>query len=423
MDICVVGAGVIGLTTAHALSRRGHRVTLVDAHGEAGRGSSLANGAQLSYSYVAPLADPSVWANLPAYLLDPRSPLSFRPRWDPAQWRWIARFLMACNGQASARATAELLRLAFFSRDCLAGLQRELRLDFDLRSAGKLVMLSSPAALAAARRQVALQSGMGCEQQLLSAVECIDIEPALAASRARWQGGVYTASEQVGDCARFCAQLAAQLAARPGAVTFAYHTDITGGVLEGGRVKALRSSRGDVTADAFVLANGVGAARLAGRLGFGLPIYPLKGYSVTLDTGIGDPARAPSVSITDLAKKIVYARIGARLRVAGRVDIVGHDLSLDRRRWRALVQAARQLFPALSAEQDDVAPWAGLRPATPGGKPIIGRGPLANVYLNAGHGALGWTLACGSAELLACAIDARPGPIDGGAFAYAPSRA
>ncbi|MES2742220.1 MAG: D-amino acid dehydrogenase [Pseudomonadota bacterium] len=417
MDICVVGAGVIGLTTAHALSRRGHRVTVVDAHGEAGRGSSLANGAQLSYSYVAPLADASVWAHLPAYLLDPASPLSFRPLWQADQWRWIARFLLACNSRAAARVTAELLRLAFFSRDCLAALQQSLALDFDLRTAGKLVMLSSPAALAAARRQVALQQDLGCEQQVLSTAACIEIEPALAASQARWHGGVYTASEQVGDCARFCRQLGAYLAARR-AVTFAYHTTITGGVREGGRVMALRSSRGDLTADAFVLASGAGSAQLAGWLGFKLPIYPLKGYSVTLDT---QGAQAPSVSITDLARKIVYARLGTRLRVAGRVDI-GHDLALDERRWRALAHQARQLFPTLADRQDQVSPWAGLRPATPSGKPIIGRGPLANVYLNAGHGALGWTLACGSAELMACALEAQPCSIDGQALAYAASR-
>ena len=398
MKICVLGAGVVGLTSAYALARRGHEVTVVDAHARVGQGASLANGAQLSYSYVAPLADPSVWRNLPTYLLDRESPLSWRPAFDPAQWRWIARFLMACNARASARTTAELLRLAFLSRDCLAQLQRELALEFDLRRAGKLVMLSSAAALQSARRQVEVQRGLGCEQQVLSAERCVDIEPALAASRARWVGGVYTPSEQVGDCAAFCEQLAAALAAQANPVRFALGTAVDGVVMAGGRVAALRSPAGDIEADAFVLANGVGSVKTAAQMGFALPIYPLKGYSVTFAADAA--AGLPSLSVTDLANKIVYARLGARLRVAGRVDIVGADLALDERRWQALARQARQLFPAL-AEGGEVAPWAGLRPATPGGAPVIGRSPLANVFVNAGHGALGWTLACGSAAVLA----------------------
>lgn len=398
MKICVLGAGVIGLTTAHALARRGHEVSVVDTHARVGQGASLANGAQLSYSYVAPLADASVWRNLPKYLLQRESPLSWRPAFDAAQWRWIARFLMACNAGASARTTAGLLRLAFLSRDCLAALQRELALEFDLRRAGKLVMLSSDAALEAARRQVEVQRELGCEQQVLSAERCVDIEPALAASRARWAGGVYTASEQVGDCAAFCEQLAAVLAARENPVRFALGTTVNGVVMSGGRVAALRSSAGDIDADAFVLANGVGSVKTAAQMGFALPIYPLKGYSVTFAAAAA--AGVPSVSVTDLVNKVVYARLGARLRVAGRVDIVGADLGLEQRRWQALVRQARRLFPALD-EGAGVAPWAGLRPATPGGAPIIGRGPLPNVFVNAGHGALGWTLACGSAEVLA----------------------
>ncbi|MEC5162332.1 MULTISPECIES: D-amino acid dehydrogenase [unclassified Janthinobacterium] len=401
MKICVLGAGVVGLTSAYALARRGHEVSVVDAHARVGQGASLANGAQLSYSYVAPLADASVWRNLPKYLLHRDSPLSWRPAFDAAQWRWIARFLMACNAGASARTTAELLRLAFFSRDCLAELQRELKLEFDLRSAGKLVMLASAAALEAARRQVEVQRGLGCEQQVLSSGRCVDIEPALAASRARWSGGVYTPSEQVGDCGEFCQQLAAALALQANPVRFALDTAVDGVVMAGGRVVALRSPAGDIGADAFVLANGVGSVKSAAQMGFALPIYPLKGYSVTF---AADPAAGlPSVSVTDLANKIVYARLGARLRVAGRVDIVGADLSLDQRRWQALARQARRLFPAL----DDgdaaagVAPWAGLRPATPGGAPIIGRTSVPNVFVNTGHGALGWTLACGSAQLLA----------------------
>lgn len=416
MKICVVGAGIIGVTTAYALAQRGHEVTVVDALSSAGRGASHANGAQLSYSYVAPLADPSVWKSLPGYLFQRRSPLTFRPKFDPAQWRWIARFLMACNTRASAHATAELVRLAFFSRDCLASLQAELVLDFDFREAGKLVMFSSDAAIAAARRQVRFQEPFGCEQKVLSTAACIEVEPALAASAERWAGGVHTASEQVGDCARFCEQLIAALAHRGSGVRFAFDTTITGAVKSQGRLAALQSSGGDITADAFVLANGVGSARIASTIGLALPIYPLKGYSVTFDAA--DIGGMPEVSITDFPNKIVYARIGNRLRVAGRIEIVGSDTSVDAGACRLLADEARRLFPQLRGDGAQLSPWAGQRPATPTGMPIIGRTPMPNVFLNTGHGALGWTLACGSAELLASRIEGQQCAIGGDAFSY-----
>lgn len=405
------------MTTAYSLARRGHAVTVIDAGSRAGHGASFANGGQLSYSYVAPLADASVWKALPSYLLDRNSPLSWRPKLDIAQWRWIAKFLMACNRSASAHATTELLRLAFFSRDSLAVLQRELGLEFDFRTAGKLVMLPSKAALDSARRQIQFQQNLGCVQEVASIARCVEIEPALASAMHRWTGGVYTASEQVGDCATFCEQLAGALAQRQPGVRFAFDTTVTGAILSQGRVAALKSSSGDIAADAFVLANGVGSMKVASAMGFGIPIYPLKGYSVTLSTTPGD-GHMPSVSVTDLLKKMVYARIGDRLRVAGRVEIVGDDLAVDERRCRALANEAKRLFPAISFDQDSIFPWAGLRPATPTGIPIIGRGPISNVFLNTGHGALGWTLACGSAELIASEIEGQAGPLDGRPFRY-----
>ena len=402
MKICVVGAGVIGLTTAYALARRGHQVILIEANSQAAQEASKANGAQLSYSYVAPLADASVWQSLPGYLLKPDSPLRWRPRLDMQQWKWIASFMMACTTQASQKASMELLKLAFFSRDCLATLQKELALDFDLRTAGKLVMLSSEKMLDTARRQIDFQQQYGCQQELLSAAACMQIEPALALANRRWAGGVYTPSEQVGDCAAFCIQLAGYLA-QDSRVSLAFNTTVTGAVMSEGRVHALRCAQGDIAADAFVLANGVGCTQTAAALGLSLPVYPLKGYSLTYEAD--DSKDLPTMSVTDLSKKIVYARIGKRLRVAGKVEIVGNDKHLDARSWRGIADEAQQLFPALAKRGDALSPWAGLRPATPSGIPIIGRSRLKNLYINAGHGALGWTLACGSAERLAGEID------------------
>ncbi|MCH8621221.1 D-amino acid dehydrogenase [Undibacterium sp. TS12] len=421
MKICIVGAGVIGLTSAYALAVRGHEVIVVDAATGPGQGASFGNGAQLSYSYVAPLADASVWKNLPAYLLDPRSPLSWRPRFDAAQWQWICAFLLACRPARSRQSTAELLQLAFYSRDCLSDWQGRLRLEFDYHTAGKLVMYSSDAAFKAAGRQVHYQEQLGCEQQILSVGQCLDVEPSLSASAHRWLGGVYTPSEAVGDCARFCTQLHEAIRRDLPGVTFCYGTHVTGMTREKGRLTALQAISGDdkndIHADVFVFANGAGSATLAALAGIRLPVYPLKGYSITLDAPSAT-AGIPRVSITDSARKIVYARIGERLRVAGRVDIVGNDLQIDARRTHSLLKEAQALFPALAGDRDDIHPWAGMRPATPGGVPIIGCSPVTNLYLNTGHGALGWTLACGSAELLALQITGQDSPIASQAYRY-----
>ncbi|MFZ6720337.1 D-amino acid dehydrogenase [Undibacterium sp. Ji49W] len=408
MRICIIGAGVIGLTSAHALARRGHEIIVIDAHEQAGQGASKANGAQLSYSYVAPLADATVWKSLPAYLLDPQSPLRWQPQWDIRQWQWIVRFLRACTTHRSRQSSIELLRLAFFSRDCLTQLQNELALDFDLRTAGKLVMLSSAKAVDVASRQLDFQRRYGCVQEMLSPVDCLKVEPSLALSGRDWFGGVYTPSEQVGDCGVFCTQLSKHLAQADNQVEFAFNTCITSATVADGKIMALQSTAGDIVADAYVLANGVGSVTTAASMGIELPIYPLKGYSLTYEAS--DDKQLPSVSVTDLSKKIVYARIGKYLRVAGKVEMTGNDLSLKRHRWASIATEAQQLFPALRQQQDDMSPWTGLRPATPTGIPIIGRSKIKNLYLNTGHGALGWTLACGSAEKLASELCNEPIP-------------
>jgi D-amino-acid dehydrogenase len=417
MRVCIVGAGVIGVTTAHALAKRGHDVVVADAASAPGLGTSHANGGQLSYAYVAPLADASIWKNMPKYLFANDSPLTWRPSLDAAQWSWLARFLRACNGRASARTTGHLLNLAFYSRDCLEALLKELALDFDFRTAGKLVMLSSKDALNNAARQVRLQSRLGCEQSVLDVDECVAVEPALAASRHRWLGGVYTPSEQVGDCGRFCEELARQSKSRYGNLRFEYGACVTDAIIRGGKVAAVRTSAGEIDADVFILANGAAAGRVASRMGFDLPIYPLKGYSVTFQVPPGGDA-VPMVSVTDLAKKIVYARLGSRLRVAGRLEIVGHDLRVSEEKTRSLAAEACRLFPALNPREAAFPGWSGLRPATPSGIPVVGKGPLSNLYLNTGHGALGWTLACGSAELLARRIGGEPTQIDDRPFSY-----
>jgi D-amino-acid dehydrogenase len=411
MKICVIGAGVTGLTAAYCLSKRGHDVTVVDARLGPGLGASFGNGAQLSYSYVAPLADPAVWGNLPKYLLSRSSPLTWKPSLEWRQWRWLCTFLLACNAKAVHASTISLLQLAFHSRDQLHKLRDELNLSFEFRQAGKLVMLDSLDAVAAAERQVRFQATLGCEQQILDIRQCVDIEPALWLTHSRWVAGVYTRKEEVGDCAAFCVQLQKETARLFPKTQFLFDTKVTKAVVGDSQLKAVLTDKGELDADVFVLSAGVGGTKFMSTLGITLPVYPLKGYSITLPAN----EAAPKVSITDLARKVVYARIGDQLRVAGRVEIVGDDNQINADRCMELKEGALATFPGLSSNAD-IQPWAGQRPATPSGIPCIGPTSIKGLYLNTGHGALGWTLACGSASLLASQIEGEQPAIPDEAF-------
>lgn len=420
MHICVLGAGVIGVTSAYRLLQDGHEVTLLDARPEAGSGTSLGNGAQLSYSYVAPLADPSIWTQWPHYLFSADSPLTLRLRQDPAQWRWLIQFLGACNPERVRRTTIDLLQLAFYSRTELRQVQQTAPFDFNHRVAGKLVMYTDSTGLASARKQVAFQAQYGCEQEVIDTARCLEIEPALADGSRRWAGGVYTPSEEAGDCARFCQGLVNIMQTRSG-FRFLPSTRVTHVNMNGNAVRSVQTGTGPVDADVFVLALGAESAAFARQAGFTLPLYPLKGYSISVPLeDAASQAAAPSVSITDIAKKIVYARLGDRLRVAGRVELVGLDTRIPQRAIDELTGGVRELFPGSiqSVDAARLSPWAGWRPATPSGVPVIGPSPVQNLYLNIGHGALGWTLACGSAAMLAAQIGRRPTAIDDVPFRY-----
>lgn len=410
MHVCVLGGGIVGLSTAYALQQSGHQVTLVE-QAEVAAGASGGNGGQLSYSYVQPLADPSIWRQLPKLLLSPHSPLKLRLQWDLAQWAWGLGFLKACTRAQSLASTQALLHLAAQSRARLeqALAQEGDALACDFATSGKLVLLDTEPSFAAARRQMDLQRRLGgARQQALTPAEAVAIEPALAAAARRFAGAIYTPSECAADCQRLCTGLAALLQARG--------ADLRTGrqalslVTRSQRVLAVRLAAGrdhlteDLAADAFVLALGADTPKLLRPLGLRVPVYPLKGYSLSLD--IAEPSLAPRASITDAASKVVYARLGSRLRVAGMAELVGHDLHIPAQRATRLRDATERLFPGACASGGPLRAWAGLRPATPTGQPIVGRHPKGphNLLLNAGHGALGLTLAFGTAWQVAQAL-------------------
>lgn len=406
MRMCVLGAGIVGLAAAYQLQREGHEVTVIDRAG-AGAGASGANGAQLSYAYVQPLADPAIWSQLPRLLLAADSPLKLRPRWDLDQWRWGLQFLASCRAGVSRGTTAQLLELAAHSRTGFERLLREHRIACDFSATGKLVVHTEERAFATARRQLALQQSLGTEQRAVGADECVAIEPALRHYRGRIVGAIHTPGECAADCFKVCQELLRILAT--GGARFVVDSEVTGLALHGGTVTAVRTGAGLVEADAFVVALGAASARLARTLGLYLPVYPLKGYSITLPAAAG-PAAAPTVNVTDAACKVVFARIGQRLRVAGMAELVGDDMSIPSARVASLVRAAREVFPDCG-DFSQCEPWAGLRPATPTGLPVIGphaHGP-SNLLFNTGHGALGFTLAFGSAMRVAALMRAMPG--------------
>jgi D-amino-acid dehydrogenase len=398
MKVCVLGAGIVGLATAYELNRQGFEVTVVD-RATPGTGASGGNGAQLSYSYVQPLADASIWAQLPKLLLSKDSPLKIKPQWDTQQWRWGVAFLRACTSATSARSTASLLALAALSR---AGLDRMLACEkpqCDYSRTGKLVLYPTAAAFAVAQRQMALQSALGSLQEAVTAQQCCDLEPALAQYQPHIAGAIYTPSECAIDCLQLCMALERALRAR--GVQFVLGAEVTSLEQRAGRVVAAHTAQGALEAGQFVLALGSDSVALARSVGLRLPVYPIKGYSITLDVAQA-LSSAPRINITDTARKVVFAPLGQRLRVAGMAQLVGHDRSVNPQAIDSLQRSTRALFPQLGHCAVGQ-PWAGLRPATPTGLPIVGvqAGGPSNLVVNTGHGALGLTLAFGTAQRVA----------------------
>ncbi len=396
--VCVIGAGIVGCATAYQLALDGLDVVLLDSAGEPGTAASAANGAQLSYSYVQPMASPATLRSLPKMFMSRGSPVRFRLRADWQQWAWGLRFLQACSDSRVLEGTAQLLDLARLSKETLEGWMAREAWQFSFARNGKLVLCPDRETFLQQQEQVRIQAAMGCQQEVLGPSECFAIEPALAREGGMFVGGIWTADECVADAHLLCGELVRSLRRLGGEALFG--RAVTSLVACRQNYTAARTDLGDVSADLFVLAAGPQTGRFEVTLGRRLPVYPIRGYSLTV------PMRAehrPRVSVTHLGHKSVFAPLAGNLRVAAMAEIDGYELHVPDDRVEAMISNVEALYPGL-CDWSNPRLWAGLRPATPDSIPIIERCRNTNVYLNVGHGALGLTLAAGSARRLSAII-------------------
>lgn len=413
MEILVLGAGVIGVTSAWYLQRAGHEVTVVERNAEPALETSYANGGQISVSHAEPWANPRAPAKILEWLGKPDAPLVFRPQLDAAQWLWGARFLYECLPHRARNNAHHILALALYSAAALRALRAETAISYDALARGILTFYTDRREFERAAAVAQWLRTEGCVREVKSVAECLAIEPALRHAREKLVGGIYAPGDESGDAHAFTRSLA-RLCERAG-VRFRYGETVEQIETEADRVTTVRlakpgtDGRQRLSADAYVVALGPFGVPLLRAVGIAVPIYPLKGYSVTLP--VTDPDEAPTVSLTDEERKLVFSRLGQRLRVAGMAELAGYDASIDEARCRSVLERALELFPE-GLDRGRAQFWAGLRPATPGNVPLIGATRYRNLYLNTGHGTLGWTLACGSGRALAELMDGRRPDVD-----------
>jgi D-amino-acid dehydrogenase len=409
MKILVLGAGVVGVTSAWYLAKAGHEVTVIDREPSAGLETSFANGGQISVSQPEPWANPGAPAKIIKWLGQEDAPLLFRLRADRRQWSWGLRFLLECLPWRTRANTLSILRLAIYSRARLQALRRDTAIEYDHLEKGILQIYTDAREFESVDSRMRLLLSHGLAMSLRSPAEVVALEPALRDSTIQIVGATYAADDETGDAYLFSHRLAG-LAAREG-VNFGYNVEIERLLMEGDAVSGVAvrvaGRREILTADSYLVAMGSYSPFLLAPAGISVPVYPVKGYSITAP--ITGPA--PNVCITDESGKVGMTRLGDRLRMAGTAEVSGYDTSVNETRCAAISERVRQFLPN-SADFRNVKKWAGLRPATPSNVPIIGRTRYANLYLNTGHGTLGWTLSCGSGAAIADLISGRPTEVD-----------
>ncbi|MCM2403249.1 D-amino acid dehydrogenase [Rhizobium sp. S153] len=406
MKVIVLGAGVVGVTSAYQLAKAGHEVVVVDRQPGPALETSFGNAGEVSFGYCSPWAAPGIPLKAMKWLFMEHAPLILRPKLDMAMLSWMFKMLANCTTDRYALNKSRMLRLADYSRTSLAAVREETGLAYDERMQGTLQLFRTQDQLDASAKDVKALAADGIPYEVLDPEGCIRVEPALRHVREKIVGGLLTPKDETGDCFKFTNALAEKAAAL--GVRFQYGTTIKGFDIEGGRVRGIVTDGAPVRGDAVVVALGSFSPLLLKQVGISLPVYPVKGYSLTIP--ITDASRAPESTVMDETYKIAITRLGDRIRVGGMAEISGYTNDLGLARRRTLEHSVTDLFPGGDVSQALF--WSGLRPMTPDGTPVIGPTKVQGLFLNTGHGTLGWTMSCGSARVISDIVSGRKAEID-----------
>lgn len=415
MRIVVLGAGVVGIAAAWWLARDGHEVTVVERHAAPAQGTSYANAGLVSPGDATAWASPAALKTFLKALYQRDLGIRVKLRLDPYFYLWTLRFLVQCTTARMRANTLVKLRLATHSRDCINRIEDETGIGYDQRKKGIVYFFRTQHSFDTGTDNYRFLAEHGLPIEIVDRKRLVELEPGLAGAAEKIAGGVYSPSDQTGDSRLFATRLAAQ-AERQLGVTFRYNTAVDGLDIEGDRVIAVRTSSGPVPADAFVLSLGPESGVFARRHGIDLPVYPVKGYSATIP--ISDPSKGPTMGGADEDKLIGYSRLGERLRMSSTAEFAGFDRSHKPSDFKTIFATANDLFPgALDETRAEL--WAGLRPMMPNSVPVIGQARYRNLFLNTGHGHVGWTMAAGSGQFLADLVAGRKPAIDPQGLLYA----
>jgi D-amino-acid dehydrogenase len=405
MRIVVIGAGIIGVTTAYNLRRDDHEVVVIERRSGVAQETSFANAGVMAPSYVAPWSQPGMPRKVLAYLFSAEAPVVFRPSLDPALWRWIVRWLRECRLERFTRNKAVMQRLAFYSQSELLKVRERHQLDYE-QAVGYLQLFRSAAEVERSKVTQRMLAELGVAHRPLTSDEAHALEPALHVPTPL-AGALHLPGDETGNCAYFAQQLK-DLAIRDG-VEFRFGVNAQALRVERQRVEALQTDVGEIRAEAFVVASGIDSPQLLRPLGIRLPMQPVKGYSATADITAFE--HAPFISVMDETYKVAITRMGKRLRIAGTAELGTRGMQLRDSALRTLMKVAQDWFP-YAASYSKARYWIGARPMLPDGPPVLGKTPIGNLYVNTGHGSTGWAMSCGSARVLTDVIAGRQPEID-----------
>lgn len=406
MKVLIMGAGVIGVSTAYELVKAGCDVSVIDRQPAAGLETSFANAGEISPGYASPWAGPGVPLKAVQWMLDKHGPLVVHPRLDPLMWRWMLQTLFNCTSRRYTLNKSRMVPIAEYSRDCLRRLRADTGISYDHRSQGTLQLFRKQSQLDSVDKDITVLREYGVRFELLDRNGCIRAEPALGGAPASFVGGLLLPDDETGDCHLFTQRLMTM--AQEAGVRFIANTRIESVTTEGDRVTAVVTNSGTMTADAYVMALGSFSPLLLRPIGIDIPVYPVKGYSITVP--LTDDSGAPQSTVMDETYKVAITRLGDRIRVGGTAELSGYRVELSPERRITLERSLRDLFPR-GGDIGGASFWSGLRPMTPDGPPIIGPTRYSNLHLNTGHGTLGWTMACGAARITADRLLGRPSEI------------